>query len=64
MTATARKRKHSKKIEAVVDRTPHVPRIFHVIDCACGWQSPLCGTHERALTLYDEHRKQKVVRQS
>ena len=63
MSATTKQR-HGVKVDATVHRAPHVPRSFHVIDCVCGWQSPLCASYERAQKLYDAHRKQTRSRQS
>jgi hypothetical protein len=32
------------------------PHVYYVIDCVCGWQSPLCNSQERASELYEAHR--------
>jgi hypothetical protein len=31
-------------------------RRFHVIECTCGWSSPLCPSAGRAEQLFNQHR--------
>lgn len=54
-SAPPMKPRHSKRFEHMV--TDHVPVLirWYVVDCKCGWQSPLCTSRDKAQKLYDRH---------
>ena len=40
---------------ATIERVPHVPRRLYVMDCSCGWQSPLCASQADAAKAHAAH---------
>ena len=55
-------RRHAVRIETVVHDPIPRPMRFYVIECVCGWSTPLCHSAARARDEYEQHKPRRKAR--